>query len=98
MSIIRINYDLTIRKAKQIIDLGSDIIAIKSQLDNIKEESGAYWRGDAANTYREQCSILAAKLTEIDTKINKLGNKIINIANVIKAADEEAARQADNLG
>lgn len=97
MAEIRINYDLTIRKARQIKELSDDLRDVSLKLTDLKEDSEGYWRGEAADEYRYKCEELTNYIRDLERKLEALGNAIIRIANIIREAEESVEQSASSL-
>lgn len=98
MAYIKLNYPNTIEKAKSLKRLAEDVEKISHKLGNLEEESNTYWRGEAANAYRNECEELEAEIRNLKRKMDSLADAIIQVANAIKAADDAAQAAARNLG
>lgn len=92
MAEIRINYELTVSKGKQIIELSDELRNLINGLETIQSESGVYWQGEAADAYRRQIDELTDYIKKLFFDMSELGSTIIKIANIIKSADEAVAR------
>ncbi|MGN1318649.1 MAG: WXG100 family type VII secretion target [Lachnospirales bacterium] len=97
MADMRIDYDLTVAKAKRIKELSGDMLTIISKLKGHEAEIQQYWRGEASNQYIDECEKLISYLIKLDLKISEFGDSIIKIANIIKTADENSRKMASNL-
>ena len=94
---MRIDYDLTIKRANKIRSLAESVHRVASDVKNAENDTITVWEGYAADTYRSQCEVLENELLEIEIKMSKLSEAIIRIANTIKEADEQIAASAENL-
>ena len=97
MAEMRIDYDLTIKRANKIRSLAEDISRVANDVKNAENDTVAVWEGYAADIYRGQCEALEKDLFEIGIKMSKLSETIISIANTIKDADEQIADSTGNL-
>ncbi len=93
MAEIRINYELTVMKGRQIKELSKELNTVIYKLEELQSESASYWQGEAANAYRQRVEELALYIRKLFQEMSELGNAIIKIANTIKAADEAIARR-----
>lgn len=94
---MRIDYDLTIARAKKIQALADNVHKVANDVQAIGEDTIGIWQGYAANTYRSQCDVLENELYSIEAKMSRLSETIIKIANMIKEADEQIAASAGSL-
>jgi len=97
MAEIRINYPQVINKARKIKELSEDVGRISQKLTLLREDSEAYWKGEAASAYRLKCEDLEIYIRKLDDKMDSLATAIIRIADLIKATDEANARAAARM-
>lgn len=97
MSFIKMNYPNTIAKANSIKSLASDVGRISDRLRSVGDDSIQYWRGEAADAYRNECSELEAEIRNLKRKMEALADAIIKVAETIKAADDAAQSQSSSL-
>lgn len=98
MAEIRIDYDMTIARAKRIKELADSLHRVMSEIRRIEDDTRDIWQGEAANIYRSQCEVLEDELYNAESKMNRLSETVIKIANAIKQTDDQIALAAGNLG
>ncbi len=97
MSDIRIDYQLTINKAKKIKELSEDVGRISDRIRGVREDTESCWIGEAASAYRSKSEELEIYIRKIEDKMYHLSETIIRIANIIKEADDASGRDASSL-
>lgn len=97
MAEIRLDYELTIMKAKQIKELSTKMNSIIDKLKHLESNIYTYWRGDASDQYIIECEKLIKYLVNTNVKINDFSDYIIKIANIIREAEEASLGNIDSL-
>lgn len=97
MAFIKMNYPNTIAKANNIKSLAADVGRVSDRLRSLGDDSIQYWRGEAAEAYRNECYELEAEIRNLKRKMETLADAIIKVAETIKAADEAAQANASGL-
>ncbi len=97
MAYIKMNYPNTISKAQNIKSLAEDVGRVSDRLRGIGDDSNQYWRGEAAEAYRNKCYELEAEIRNLKRKMETLAEAIIKVAETIKAADDAAKSNAFGL-
>lgn len=90
MAIIELNYQDTINKSEQLIDLTTDIKNIcRNDMEDIKSTCNSVWKGDASEVYQK-------KLCQLQSKIEKRARNIESTANSL-GKTAKRLRQAEEL-
>ncbi len=97
MAYIKMNYPNTVAKAQSIKSLAEEVGRVSDRLRGIVDDSAQYWRGEAADSYRNECYELETEIKNLKRKMETLADAIIKVAETIKAADEAAQRNTSGL-
>lgn len=92
-----INYDMVVEKANSINSLTGDLLIVLSRLGHLRHNIQQNWQGEAAEKYDLQCESLIKYLMKVHIKIGGFGDKIIEIADTIKAADEAVSSEGEEI-
>lgn len=97
MAYIKLNYPNTIAKANSIKSLAENVGRVSDRLRGVGDDSRHFWRGEAAEAYRNECYELEAEIRNLKRKMETLADAIIKVAETIKAADEAVQSNASGL-
>lgn len=91
MAIIELNYQDTINKSEQLIDLATDIKNIcRDDMEDIKSTCNSVWKGDASEAYQKKFSQLQSKIEKRARNIENTANSMGKTARRLRQAEEIA--------
>ena len=91
MAIIELNYQDTINKSEQLIELTADIKNIcRNDIEDIKNTCNSVWKGDASVAYQKRLSQIQSKIEKRAGSIESTANSLGKTARCLKRAEEAA--------
>lgn len=91
MAIIELNYQDTINKSEQLIELTSDIKSIcRNDIEAIKNTCNSVWKGDAGVEYQKKLSQIQSKIEKRSRSIESTADSLGKTARRLKRAEEAA--------
>lgn len=74
-------------------DFAAELASLRSNVDNLMN----IWKGPAASSFNNAFVEQATNFDNFQALLNELGERIINAANILNSADEDAASEAGRL-
>ena len=93
----RINYQKVINQANAIADNASQLAAQIRILEQIEQECGTAWKGEAANVFLSKLRALREEMTRSKNQISNLASTIRYCADRIQKEDSQAQERAAAL-
>ena len=91
MANIELNYQDTINKSEQLIDLTAEIKNIcRNDLEDIKSTCNSVWKGDASEAYQKKIGQLQSKIEKRVRSIETTANSLGKTAKRLRQAEELA--------
>jgi len=91
MANIELNYQDTINKSEQLIDLAADIKRIcRNDLEDVKSTCRSVWKGDASEAYQKKLEQIQSKIEKRARSIESTANSLGNTARRLRRAEETA--------
>lgn len=91
MAIIELNYQDTIHKSEQLIELSADVKNIcRNDIEDIKNTCNSVWKGDASTAYQKKLTQIQAKIEKRARSIESTADSLGKTAKRLKRAEEFA--------
>lgn len=97
MSRLYLDYPGTLARVRELRSIAEEVGQIASDLRDLNDGIPAYWKGAAADAYREKSETLQRLIAENRQELDSLASRIRRIAEIIHEQDLRDAQAARSL-